>query len=68
MIRHCIICHAALRPQGDGTTRGRTRKDKRCCSATCRKRLQRRRVAGGMVCTDLPGQQRLFSVDRDNEA
>jgi hypothetical protein len=53
-MRHCIICNERIEPPRNSTRR--VRRDKCCCSATCRKRLQRRKAAGHKLQTDLPGQ------------
>jgi hypothetical protein len=56
-MKHCVICNEPL-PQQTKSGRKR-RRDTSTCSATCRKRLQRRRAAGGQIITDAPGQQLL---------
>jgi hypothetical protein len=56
-MKHCIICNAPLKII---THSGRRRRrDTATCSATCRKRLQRRKASGSVVVFDLPGQQLL---------
>lgn len=62
MKRRCIICNTEIAPRS-GSSR-KARGDKITCSATCRKRLSRRRAAGHQTQIDLPGQGRLpFSGD-----
>jgi hypothetical protein len=61
-MRHCTICNEPL-PEVTKSGRKR-RRDTSTCSATCRKRLQRRKASGSIVVFDLPGQQQLpLSVD-----
>jgi hypothetical protein len=57
MRSRCLVCNAPIERK-QGSTR-RPRRDKLCCSATCRKRMSRRRAAGSVTAIDLPGQQML---------
>jgi len=56
-MKRCLICKDPI-PPGDNLTR-RPRRDKVCCGATCRKRLQRLRAHGHVPRTLCIGQMEL---------